>query len=1566
MGNDIFVKETTSMNDMKCFIEDRIATMKETYLRDPNRINHDYYIEREKLQDYHGRELLELLQNADDAALDTMPKKVKITFREGILEVSNYGEPFSEDGIISLMYSHVSPKRKLEKETIGNKGTGFRSILSWADEIQIHSGKLHVKFTEKHSQAVLNNILSKLKTVPNGAEKAATLVFPEWIDASDEISEYTTTIIIRIKKEKDVSNDITKQIESLDQNVLLFLNNTEELTIESDDCTVKYVKKTIRGKVVLSKYIDEKLISERKWSLTRQDGVVKDDKDDEKEKRYHVIIAHCDDNLDSSEKYIYSYFKTEEEFPYPFLLHASFKLTGNRNHLLKDKVNTRILYTVAEAMVEAAISAGTRKHANYDIVKMLIPEKELSKALSGSIADYHKMVLEAVKKNDLPIFPNVNGKYIPYESKNTIRYYNGLSKYIKGEDFANVLQHTEEGSTVDCFINEYAGKRCRNRYDVMAPMVERWVKNQKIKTKNEDSNKERIRKIIKTALALFDEYQCTYDEDDESFPELFINSDRNIIPKGTPVFIVEDNELEISKLPKFAHIEFMEPYMASFLLDYLGKYNGTDFYSLEDLAEYNIRPFNPDEIIEHLNECLEQSIKTERASQTKKKWIAAIKWIWNNRQCFSSRNDLNVYFLTRDKKYLMSNKLYAGKEYGNDFIEELLGTESPVFAADIRSIGDLKLSESEISELMELVGIERLPRIKKTQYEKYLYSQKSKEYPSRVLSILSYPCKIEDGYFNSHEECIHALTYISLQVSEIKELEDILEKSPTESILEWIKRDSRLKKILFDRQEQENSRVRIKWGVKQNTRNVSKITRAYPYILFLFETIPWIEVDGNRYCINDCLIDLNTKVDLSPYLVQPNISNYIKKQDGKPAVLKKEYISILKKMGVKKGVAGIAELPLGKIYSVLKALPEIEGSEKVAKAIYEALVTSSALDDVVSRERTDFINHGKVLCNNGFVSVSDAYYLAEKTVSDRISDNFNLIRITSRKNASRIEEIFGVKRIDIKGEIIGEPIIHRFEPQFSSELKRFYPMAFCCRLVNIKSESDAKEEARKINNTKISLCSYIKAEYNDEITVELNDYEYVLSENHTAYIKVPDYLTLDRMQHNMELSFAVAGALCSSINISVQDQIRELFYCWSNKERKKLLIEKYEDETIIEKAKAYFDFSEDVQDEFIRIFKTITGYSDIDMDLINGLDFDEFNGIGNSKAIIKLFKDAGIDVSDYNSEEPTIHINLIPYYEGEIERLKSMYLDAYKLSCFRRLENKSLEDKKGLVDQMRAFDQIRISAENTVNFDVEAVIKDTLNILPDAKSINLPDLYRRNMKKWKNSNSMNLSYSEEFFNDSENMSLLYYHEYPELNKRYEQYLNEQIEEISTLPSIDVKQVLHEVDSMTIGSAEILKGKDNKTTKTAYKKRESSKELEKIGRIGERLLYDWLTQDKTIKKVIWVSENANKENVNPEGRAGLGYDFEIINENDERILIEAKASKLPVQDGIKFHLTDNEYSVAIEHGKNYVVYYIGDVCSGNPVLIKLVDLFDDGFNREKYTVECKSEYTISCRVGFNKD
>lgn len=151
---------------MKTFILNEIQKRENEYLANPVRAEQDYNRENEDKESYHGRELLELLQNADDEINDPNKSSVKIKLVNSKLTISNDGNPFSKEGIVSLMYSNVSPKRKNNK-VIGNKGTGFRSVLSWAKEIHIDSADLHVRFTPEYSQKKLNNLFGRKKQIMN-------------------------------------------------------------------------------------------------------------------------------------------------------------------------------------------------------------------------------------------------------------------------------------------------------------------------------------------------------------------------------------------------------------------------------------------------------------------------------------------------------------------------------------------------------------------------------------------------------------------------------------------------------------------------------------------------------------------------------------------------------------------------------------------------------------------------------------------------------------------------------------------------------------------------------------------------------------------------------------------------------------------------------------------------------------------------------------------------------------------------------------------------------------------------------------------------------------------------------------------------------------------------------------------------------------------------------------------------------------------------------------------------------------------------------------------------------
>ncbi|MCA3080979.1 MAG: hypothetical protein ING71_19605, partial [Rhodocyclaceae bacterium] len=93
--------------------------------------------------DYHGRFLIELVQNANDVhergqhdgQIEVLLVRDEGDF--GTLYVANFGKPFTYDNVVAL--SRIGMSTKPPGESIGNKGLGFRSVSHVCDAPEVYS-----------------------------------------------------------------------------------------------------------------------------------------------------------------------------------------------------------------------------------------------------------------------------------------------------------------------------------------------------------------------------------------------------------------------------------------------------------------------------------------------------------------------------------------------------------------------------------------------------------------------------------------------------------------------------------------------------------------------------------------------------------------------------------------------------------------------------------------------------------------------------------------------------------------------------------------------------------------------------------------------------------------------------------------------------------------------------------------------------------------------------------------------------------------------------------------------------------------------------------------------------------------------------------------------------------------------------------------------------------------------------------------------------------------------------------------------------------------------------------
>ena len=135
---------------------------------------------------YHGRFLIELIQNAHDALFDIEKQKfdkdtseddgrieVVITNEPpfGALYVANDGLPFTESNFISL--SRFGQSDKDPEKHIGNKGIGFRSVLEISREPEIFSRKEKKSssfngFTFRFKPGIIQSFEKPIQALLNG------------------------------------------------------------------------------------------------------------------------------------------------------------------------------------------------------------------------------------------------------------------------------------------------------------------------------------------------------------------------------------------------------------------------------------------------------------------------------------------------------------------------------------------------------------------------------------------------------------------------------------------------------------------------------------------------------------------------------------------------------------------------------------------------------------------------------------------------------------------------------------------------------------------------------------------------------------------------------------------------------------------------------------------------------------------------------------------------------------------------------------------------------------------------------------------------------------------------------------------------------------------------------------------------------------------------------------------------------------------------------------------------------------------------------------------------------
>jgi len=1556
------------MTDLYRFIEKELALRKKHYRDDPVDIIEHFNIERGAIQTYNGRQLLEMLQNADDAAETALSKKVLIRLTQTNLIIANNGEPFSKEGFRSITRSSISPKIK-QQNKIGQKGFGFRSILSWADEIEIRSGGANIGFSEKIAHAFLKNLIEEepsisdiLKEISDYEFPIAILRVPLILDVSDDmLNEYDTIISLTLKE--NIFDDVQSQIQTIiTRETLVFLNNLEEVRIESPERKV-VIRKAVKGNKVEIKYDD--LLNNTSdtafWYINKIRGehiYVENQK--KRSKNYELAIA-WNEELTDKENYLFSYFKTMVRFPFPALLHGTFELSQNRNQLENDTLghNKFLIEKLAELLVDTALKiAAENTIATYSPLRLLNINFNEVDPLLNTFQLKEKLVN---KIKESKIFPTVNGNYIS-ASEHPIYYDFPIAKFLKGEDVSNLLLHDGDEQFIT-FL-----KSVEHRYYLL------WyfIKIISVRTDNLDH----LAKLIYHALT-YNDYVNAWTSDEFKLseqPEFLIDNNGNPIKWSSQIFIQPQSD-RIFNLPESLRIQFLEPDLVKLLLKEF-KINDVNIL-LSKLEPFHIKKYSFLEIAEAL---------IKHYSDRKKIGLSEIKELhsylfqlfkieYTNKSLEPISADIFTPVISKLKKKKAASEVYFGEHYGHALTEQLYGFNKSNILAEKGVFGLKNEDERTVKEYFIWLRVAELPRYSL----KSIIVSKTDSYLEYILKNFKYPLEKWNHTFESYHDVLYWFYWgATLQVGEFDNMEKILTHSKLEYVFGWINKDKRLRDTLEnDREILTDSQISFSWRGHRRVIEKREMLSYTKWKISAMNILP-VEASISKSAPIKCCLSKTITNEFSPYVEIPKvpISIISEKLQLSENVIE-NYLTLL---GVHRE---ISSFPMDVLYNMLASLEKSAKERKVAKSIYREVVSNYDQNKIDESDYIykKFIDEGKVLCQKGttfgYYPIKEAYYIDTKTFSNNILQRFALVCIDKKSGPDKVKKIFGVNPLDnISFKIIGNPQIHPLNNHFVNEINRFKALVYTLRL-----PKDTKFIIRnQLKRLKITLTNDIKAEFIFKDTsekFEVEQYDFIVTKNKSQFhILVPETETsLSGLKQNYLFCNSIAEIFTSRINTEDYRDFIHHLYSLREIDREPAVLNYLHQETpeILNSARKTLDIIDDIRISFwsafsiasakkvktdirnekeLNIFLQKTLRLDIaSMDKVSTVEtFTQLSELSNQEFIYQLFLKYKVDFIKFSRHFSGLDFTEL--FKNELEDIKRRYLNDFTSQLYKNIKTQSIGQKKDFFNILDDYNNLIYTTEEGFLSNIEQYFKNKVNELFSIRIEN----QKNNFSYTRLLNDTIISLSDDgisipppLLEDRNIQALLLFAETEEIQREIEKFNTSSTTKTSN--QIRIRNATIEYEDFQSLAQKVLEGFDfskfaiktsrtlsveEKVTESKTRKRRSksrkvrfnTKNEEQVGFVAELLSYHKLCDKYGESNINWISENAFRAYPEkfPSGEAGKGYDLELIEESGKVRYVEIKGIET-IRDGI--HMTNKEMKIALEFPDKYDLMIVENPLDDHP-------------------------------------
>jgi hypothetical protein len=1068
---------TWSAQEWDKWVTERVNDRATIFSTEPDEMVSAYNREIGYTHDYHGRELLELLQNADDEGMeDSRSRKAIIVLSEDGLCFANTGKPFSAAGIKSLMISDNSPKKYSGVRYIGNRGLGFRSVLSWTDCPFILSGNLSIGFDKTRAKNWLRQLARDNERVKRKIEDinektgnseiipVPTLAVPAildhlrsqdflpsapafgkvWTVAKELRTQGYDTIIALPFTHPTAFTEAQEQLALAGREVILFLRNINELIIRLPSKETVWTAIGPTPSVTISSTDSQE--PTQTWGIHTHKGTIPSnllEADQKDTNEYEIRLAIPPIGIEVP-KVLFSYFPTLVRFPFPLIAHVTLELTNNRQNLIDSAANAYLLQELARFIAEVAENKASESPisdiSSSDIdpwypLSLLTPTGDLDLVIQK--LKFNEALIKAAQQREL--IPVRDGRKL--KAAEAMRLTVGNAEWLPDVGFEDVMKPTDDPQILKMVevldTPQLSDTELRNRLNRAAPFL------------SISARATLIAELIKSKTM------------PNPPPNLLIDSKGDLIVADTLTFVPPVDGVTFD-LPAWMTLRLLDNELATALRKAFGGITSQDLISR--LPGFGLRPYSLASLASAINARINE-IVTEQCDRESEYRLEGLKTLFllysqSDEDSIPKRSDdLKVHILNRQRTFVPADTLYFGAEYiGTDLTEILYGPLFPEKIVSAPSDLHLDANTEKVKGFLYWLGVASKPRLQKIplqnrEFKKYVYAQ------------LTFPATFGDYTILSASE-ISAAQFTD--VSWIEGLDEIIKSADPHAIVAWLALDERFEKWRVNG----DSQAKLKFRKSQAWYDRTMTGQTVPsYIIWRLQRDAWLPVfDGSKRAPVTCTLATNMPDDVKAILPRPALNEL----DECFNLLKIDRRAIrfaLERVGVN---ASLDDLSWDDFYTLLLRLPQLDQEGRYARAVYRALVARGGNEEsAFGTMHEKFLQEGKLWSRQKGVTAyypvkAGIYYADDATVPQVITREMCMFELDRRKGAQKVYRLFGAKPLsyrDIEVEIknVNE---HPRANHLNAEVERLKPYIYALR---IYSDTNA-QGLRRLRDLTVKIC----------------------------------------------------------------------------------------------------------------------------------------------------------------------------------------------------------------------------------------------------------------------------------------------------------------------------------------------------------------------------------------------------------------------------------------------------------------------------------------------------------------